>query len=93
MDHEDCVKGENQLRNLILNVMLSDIFISVSAFGACFGIVYVAVTAKNRERLAMINKDMNPFEHRKTRSNTYALLKWSMLIIGLGLGVFFGSLL
>ena len=74
--------------------MLSEIFISIGVFGACFGIVYVAVTAKNRERLAMIDKGMNPFENRKVRkSNTYTLLKWSLLIIGLGLGVFVGSIL
>jgi hypothetical protein len=74
--------------------MLSEIFISLGVFGACFGIVYVAVTAKNRERLAMIDKGMNPFENKKVRtSNTHGLLKWSLLIIGLGLGVFFGSLL
>lgn len=74
--------------------MISDIFIALAVFGACFGIVYVAVTAKNRERLAMIDKGMNPFENRKVRkTNTHALLKWSLLIIGLGLGVFFGSLL
>ena len=74
--------------------MLSEIFISIGVFGACFGVVYVAVTAKNRERLAMIDKGMNPFENRKVRkSSTYALLKWSLLIIGLGLGVFVGSIL
>lgn len=74
--------------------MVSDIFIALSIFGACFGIVYVAVTAKNRERLAMIDKGINPFENKKVRkSNTHTLLKWSLLIIGLGLGVFFGSLL
>ncbi|MFC2129338.1 DUF6249 domain-containing protein [Bacteroidota bacterium] len=73
--------------------MVNDILISLGVFAACFGIVYVAVTAKNRERLAMIAKDMNPFEHKKQRSsNTYALLKWSLLIIGLGFGVFIGSL-
>ena len=74
--------------------MLSEIFISLGVFAACFGIVYVAVTAKNRERLAMIDKGMNPFEHKKVRTrNSHVLLKWSLLVIGLGLGVFFGSLL
>ena len=74
--------------------MVNDILISLGVFAAIFGIVYVAVTAKNRERLAMIDKGMNPFENRKPRSsNTNSLLKWSLLIIGLGLGVFFGSLL
>ncbi len=71
---------------------MEDIFISLGVFAAAFGIVYVAVTAKNRERLAMIDKGINPFEHKKVKSNTYVLLKWSMLIIGLGLGVFIGSL-
>ncbi len=73
--------------------MVSDIFISISAFGAMFGIVYIAVTAKNRERLAMIDKGMNPFENKKVRSNTYTLLKWGLLIIGLGFGVVMGSIL
>ncbi len=73
--------------------MVQDILIALGVFGSIFGIVYVAVTAKNRERLAMIAKDMNPFEHRKPKPmNTYALLKWSLLIIGLGFGVFVGSL-
>ena len=72
--------------------MVSDILIATGVFAAVFGIVYVAVTAKNRERLAMIERDMNPFEHRKTRSNGHGLLKWSLLIIGLGFGVFIGSL-
>lgn len=76
--------------------MVHDILIALGVFGAIFGIVYVAVTAKNRERLAMIEKDMNPFEHRKQRkprpTNNYVLLKWSLLIIGLGFGVFIGSL-
>lgn len=74
--------------------MITDILIALGVFGSIFGIVYVAVTAKNRERLAMIAKDMNPFEHRKQRerpTNTYAILKWSLLIIGLGFGVFVGS--
>ena len=73
--------------------MAQDILIALGVFAACFGIVYVAVTAKNRERLAMIAKDMNPYEHRKIRTNTFGLLKWSLLIIGLGFGVFMGSLL
>lgn len=72
--------------------MVSDILIALGVFAAIFGIIYVAVTAKNRERLAMIEKDMNPFEHKKVRTNNHGLLKWSLLIIGLGFGVFIGSL-
>jgi len=71
---------------------MQDVFIVVAIFAALFGIIFVIVTARNRERLSMIEKGINPLEH-KPKNNSGGLLKWALLVIGLGLGFFIGSLL
>ena len=72
---------------------MEDVFITVAIFAAMFGITYVIVTARNRERLLMIEKGINPLEFKpKSSSNTKGLLKWALLLIGIGIGIFVGSL-
>ena len=72
--------------------MLEDILIPLIVFAAAFGIVYVVITTRNRERMALIEKGINPLEF-KPKSNTYGILKWALLLVGVGLGLFLGSLL
>ncbi len=71
---------------------MEDILISLAAFASIFGIVYVVITARNRERLSMLEKGFNPLEF-KPKSNNSGLLKWALLIVGLGLGFFVGSVI
>ena len=72
-----------------------EILIPLIIFASIFGIVYVVVTAKNRERMAMIEKDVNPkdFINPRPSSNSSGILKWAMLLVGLGFGLFIGGLL
>ena len=71
-----------------------EILIPIILFIAIFGIVYVVVAARNRERMAMIEKGVSPQDFMTTsRSNPYGILKWAMLLVGVGLGLFLGSLL
>jgi hypothetical protein len=70
---------------------MEDVFIVAAIFAAIFGVSYVVITARNRERLAMIEKGINPLEF-KPKSNYGGLLKWALLIIGVGIGFFVGSL-
>ena len=72
---------------------VQDVLIAIGFFTAAFGIVYVLVTARNRERLAMIDKGINPLEHKKESSNLPGLLRWALFLIGIGSGVFIGSVL
>ncbi|MCK5135380.1 MAG: hypothetical protein KAR19_06285 [Bacteroidales bacterium] len=74
--------------------MLSDIFVPVSIFAATFGIIFVIVTARNRERMAMIDKGVNPQDFmNRSKPSVYGILKWALLLVGLGFGLFIGSLL
>ena len=57
-------------------------------FAMVFGIVYL----RTRQNLAMIEKGMNPKEFAD-RPAPYKNLKWAMLLIGAGVGLFLAYLL
>lgn len=73
---------------------MEEILIPITFFGALFGIVFVIATARNRERMAMIEKGVNPKDFMTQRKvSVYGILKWALLLVGIGLGLFLGSLL
>jgi hypothetical protein len=57
-------------------------------FAMVFGIVYL----HKRERMAMIERGMDPRNY-KPRSQTYNTLKWGLLLIGSGFGLFLAYIL
>jgi hypothetical protein len=60
----------------------------VGGFATLFGIYYL----KTRQNLAMIEKGMNPREFAN-RPAPYKNLKWALLLIGAGVGLFLAYLL
>ena len=68
--------------------VLIPIVMFAGAFAMIFGIVYL----KTRQNLAMIEKGMNPKEFAD-RPAPYKNLKWAMLLIGAGVGLFLAYLL
>ena len=61
--------------------ILIPILVPLAFFAMVFGIVYL----KTRENLAMIEKGLNP---KLDRPAPYKNLKWGLLLIGAGLGLF-----
>lgn len=77
-------------------IMLTGILVPIASLATILAIIYLIVTAKNRERMAMIEKGVNPQDFMakpKTRSNAFGIITWGLLLVGVGLGLFFGSLL
>ncbi|MCE1200345.1 MAG: hypothetical protein LWW85_15370 [Marinilabiliales bacterium] len=74
--------------------MLVAILVPLTFFAMIFGVVYVTVTARNRERLSLIEKGADPklFESEK-RASTGTILKWGMLMVGVGLGILLANIL
>src|SRR5580693_5324735 len=64
------------------------IFVSLGAFAMVFGIRYL----QNKENIAMIEKGMNPKLIEK-RPTPYRNLKWGLLLLGAGIGLFAAYLL
>lgn len=74
--------------------MAEDILIPLVVFGAIFGIVWVVVSTRNRERMAMIEKGVSPKDFlTERRPNSYGIVKWALLLAGIGFGLFIGSLM
>jgi len=67
---------------------LIPIVMFAGAFAMIFGIVYL----KTRQNLAMIEKGMNPKEFAN-RPAPYKNLKWALLFIGAGIGLFLAYML
>jgi len=72
---------------------MTEILVPIAFFAAAFGIVWVIFSARNRERMAMIEKGVDPKEFLSAgKVNTYGILKWALLLVGVGLGLFIGNL-
>lgn len=61
--------------------------VPITMFAGGFAMVFGIVYLKTRQNLAMIEKGMNPKEFAN-RPAPYKNLKWALLLIGAGLGLF-----
>jgi hypothetical protein len=68
--------------------MMTGIIICLGFFAMVFGIVYLY----KRERMAMIERGMDPRRY-KPQSAPFQNLKWGMLLVGAGVGLFLAYLL
>lgn len=60
-----------------------------------FGVMYVYYTTRNRERMALIEKNADPSILKSGSNGSFRLfpIKFGMLLMGIGLGILFGSIL
>jgi len=79
--------------------MGSEVIIIPIIFGVVFAITYLYFSTRNKERLALIEKGADASIFVKGRSSKTApiwkvlLLNLALLLMGIGLGIFIGSLL
>lgn len=69
-----------------------EVLIPITMFAGGFAMVFGIVYLKTRQNLAMIEKGMNP-KQRADRPAPYKNLKWALLLIGAGLGLFLAYVL
>jgi hypothetical protein len=68
--------------------VMAGILVPVALFAMIFGIVYLA----KRERMAMIERGMDPRRY-KPQSAPFQNLKWGLLMVGAGVGLFLAFIL
>src|ERR1700748_1179993 len=68
--------------------VLVGILVTLGMFAMVFGIVYL----HKRERMAMIERGMDPRSY-KPRAAPYQTLKWGLLLMGAGVGLFLACVL
>ena len=67
---------------------LVGILVPLGSFAMVFGIVYIIVTSRNRERMALIERGADPalFEARK-KTGTGGTMKVGLFLLGIGFGI------
>jgi hypothetical protein len=67
----------------------------IIAGAVIFGTLYVYYTTRNRERMALIEKNADPSILKSASNGSFKLfpIKFGMLLMGIGLGILFGSIL
>lgn len=97
-NHADipCVKWTNVklLKTYIMGPFLTGILVPLGCFAMVFGIVYVIVTSRNRERMALIARGADPvlFEARK-KAASGGTMKFGLFCLGIGFGIVVAYLL
>lgn len=71
--------------------MAAEVLVPISFFLALFGIIYVVISARNRERLAMIEKGVNPSDFADYRKRTS--IRLGMLSVGVAFGILAGQMI
>jgi hypothetical protein len=70
-----------------------DFLVSLAAFATIFGIIYVFLVTRYRERMSMLEKGIDPSLFTSKQNTTSNTLKLGMLSVGIALGILIGSLL
>ena len=66
----------------------------IFTFGTAFGVIFYYLHTRNKQRLAMLEKGVDPRTFcPKPTANKFASLKWSLLLIGVAIGLFIGSVI
>jgi len=78
-----------------MNTETLGVLIPFAFFALVFGVVYITVTTRNKERLAMIEKGVNPeiFNSKPERDTGYGNFKFGLFLIGIALGIIAGYFL
>ena len=77
----------------IMEPFLVGILVPLGSFAMIFGIVYLVVTSRNRERMALIERGADPtlFETKKKAIN--GTMKAGLFLFGIGIGIVVAYLL
>ncbi len=74
-----------------MDEILRDCIVSLVAISAIFGILYVILLTRHRERMALMEKGLSPAEFSNKSSILSATLRYGLLCIGIAIGILFGN--
>ncbi|NOY38371.1 MAG: hypothetical protein GXO83_12470 [Chlorobi bacterium] len=75
--------------------MAQDIIVPIVVFATIFGIFYVWIITRNKERMALIEKgaDASIFFSKKLPGRGRTVLGLGMFLLGISIGIFIGAVL
>lgn len=85
--------GEQSKKRIIMDEIFRDFLVSVSAFAAIFGIIYIYYITRHRERMYVLEKGVETPEFLTKKNNQWSTLKYGILLIGIAIGILIGNVL
>ena len=73
-----------------MDALIQEVIITIVAFAALFGIAYVFLVTRHRERMAMLERGVDASVFAPPRQSFSLTLKFGMLFLGIGLGILAG---
>lgn len=70
-----------------------EMLIPIAFFATVFGIIFIIIQARNKERMALIEQGADPGLFAKQPNRRGLLLKIAMFIVGAGVGLILGSII
>jgi len=67
---------------------MQDTLVPIALFLGAFSMVFGLRYLMNKERMAMIERGMDPRLQQRPRSRPLQTLKWGLILSGIGLGLF-----
>lgn len=74
-----------------MNEILRDCIVSMTAFGSVFGILYVLLMTRHRERMALLERGLSISEFFNKKGTLTASLRYGLLMIGIAFGILSGN--
>jgi preprotein translocase subunit YajC len=74
-----------------MDEILRDFLVSLIAIAAIFGILYVIIMTRHRERMALMSKGLSPKEFNNNPAIISASLRFGLLMIGVAIGILMGN--
>lgn len=82
-----------QFKTKIMDEIVRDVIVSIGAFAAIFGIIYVYLMTRHRERMAMLDRGIEISPFNSVKNSNFLTLKYGMLSVGVAIGMIMGSVL
>jgi len=83
---------ENYLQMIPIFGMVTGIIINLGFFTAIVLSIYFSVKARNKERMALIEKGFDLSEIYKNKEKKHGFFKFGVILIGIAFGLIFGVL-
>jgi L-cystine uptake protein TcyP (sodium:dicarboxylate symporter family) len=73
-----------------MDTLIQEVIITIVIFGALFGIVYVFLVTRHRERMTMLERGLDASVFAPPKQSFSLTLKFGMLFVGIALGILAG---
>lgn len=74
-----------------MDPIFRDCIVSLAAIAAAFGILYVVLQTRHRERMSLLERGLSPTEFNNKSSMLSASLRYGLLSIGIAIGILLGN--